>query len=210
MPPPREKVGFIFECGRGGPDFQVCSHFLGRLNPRIEMVPRFLDNKPQLVAGCGDVAAALLTEEKCSRVVVTWDLEPAWGGNSCRHQDKEYAFESLKNAKVPMQRVVLLCIERELECWLMADTRALQTVIGRIKHPHRVGRLPIFKRPDDEINRPKTALITLFQQELGPGRKYVDRDHAILLARSVPDWSRLRRSASFQRFADKAARVRLP
>ncbi len=141
--------------------------------------------------------------------MVAWDLEPAWGGVACRHDDKERAFESLKNADVPMRRVLLLCIERELECWLMADKRALKAVIGRYKRPHPVGRLPDFSRPDEEIGRPKTELIRLFQQELGHGRKYVDRDHAILLAQSVPDWSKLRRSNSFNRFATKAACVRL-
>jgi hypothetical protein len=210
MPPARKKVGFIFECGRGGPDFLVCNHFLGRLNPRIEMVPRFLDNKPRLVTECGDVAANLLRVDRCQRVVVTWDLEPAWGGDSCRHHDKEHAIESLRNANVPLQRVLLLCIERELECWLMADKRAMKTVIGRFKHPHPVGQLPDYDCPDDEIDRPKTELIRLFRRELGHVRKYMDRDHAILLARSVPDWSRLRRSRSFNRFAEKAARVRLP
>jgi hypothetical protein len=135
VPGTKEKVGFIFECGRDGPDFKVCSHFLEQLNPKIEMVPRFLDNKRRLVTECGDVAEALLRVERCSRIVVTWDLEPAWGGVACRHQDKEHASESLKTAKVPMRQVLLLCIERELECWLMADKRALKTVIGRYKTP---------------------------------------------------------------------------
>ena len=107
-------------------------------------------------------------------------------------------------------RLLLLCIERELECWLMADKRALKTVIGKYKHPHPVGKLPDFKRPDEEIERPKTALISLFQQSWGMAVSCVDRDHAILLARSVPDWSKLRRSNSFNRFAAKAARVVLP
>ena len=92
----------------------------------------------------------------------------------------------------------------------MADRRALLTVIGNYKHPHPVGRLPDFGRPDVQIRRPKTELIKLFERELGKGRKYVDRDHALLLARSIPDWSRLRRSDSFRRFARKAARVDLP
>lgn len=210
MPSAKEKVGFIFECGRGGPDYRVCNHFLEQLNASIEMIPRFLDNKQRLVTECGDVASALLVAEKCSRVVVTWDLEPAWGGFASRCRDRQHAFDSLRNANVPVQRVLLLCIERELECWLMADKRALKTVIGKYKHPHAVGQLPDFKFPDDEIGRPKTELIRLFQRELGNGRKYVDRDQAILLAQSVPDWSRLRRSRSFRRFAEKAARVHLP
>lgn len=210
MPGNKEKVGFIFECGRGGPDYKICSHLLARLNPQVQMIPRFLDQAERLLNECGDVAAALLRVERCTRVVVTWDLEPAWGGIPCRHEDKDKALHSLRKAKVPLQRVVLLCIERELECWLMADTRALKTVIGRYKHPHPVGQLPDFKRPDKQIGRPKTELVRLFQRELGRGRKYVDRDHAILLAQSVPDWSKIRRSDSFRRFAEKAARVNLP
>jgi hypothetical protein len=210
MPNQKERVGFIFECGRDGPDYKVCHHLLGRLNGRIEMVPRFLDNRPRLLDGCGEVAAALLGIEQCNRVVVTWDLEPPWGGETCRHDDKARATRSLTNANVRLNRVLLLCIERELECWLMADKRALQTVIGRFKRPHPVGQLPDYRSPDEQIGRPKTELISLFQRELGRGRRYVDRDHAILLARNIPDWSRLRRSHSFRRFAEKAARVRLP
>jgi hypothetical protein len=212
MEKPMARVGFIFECGRDGPDFKVCSHLLSRLNPNIEMVARFLDNTEGLLTDCGPVARALLTEERCARVVVAWDLEPAWekAKPPCRHDDKERAFQSLRGARVPPSRVLLLCIERELECWLMADNRALQAVIARYKHPHPVGRLPDFRRPDHQIGRPKTELIRLFQRELGRTRKYVDRDHALLLAKAIPDWSRLRRSDSFRRFAEKAARVTLP
>ena len=210
MPGTKEKVGFIFECGRDGPDYKVCHHFLDRLNGDIEMVPRFLDNKPRLLDECGEVASALIEIEKCTRVVVSWDLEPAWGGTACRHDDKEKALQSLSGASVPLAKVLLLCVERELECWLMADKRALQTVIERFKHPHPVGELPDYRRPDQQIRRPKTELIRLFQRELGKYRKYVDRDHAMYLARSVNDWSKIRRSDSFRRFAEKAAGVQLP
>ena len=201
-----EKVGFIFECGRDGPDYKVCHHFLGRLNPAIQMVPRFLDRKERLVAECGDVAAGLLQIDNCSRVVVTWDLEPAWGGKACRRKDKTNAIASLRSAKVPLDRVLLLCVEKELECWLMADHRAVATVIGELKHPRQAGNVPEFKKPDRDIKRPKTVLVTLFEQELGRGRKYVDRDHALRIAKAVPDWRRIRRSDSFARFAAKAAR----
>jgi len=204
-----QKVGFIFECGRDGPDYRVCEYFLERLNADITMVPRFLDNAERLLTECGEVAASLLTVEKCSRVVVTWDLEPVWGGKACRHEDKECALTSLAAAKVNVNKILLLCVERELECWLMADRRALRTVLERYKHPHPVGAIPNYRRPDSQIRRPKTELISLFQRELGRCRKYVDRDHAMLLARSIPDWTKLRRSDSFQRFAQKAARVKI-
>lgn len=212
MPPKKERVGFIFECGRDGPDFKVCRHLLDQLNPNIEMVARFLDHTERLLTECGEVAEALLTIDECNRVVVLWDLEPPWDKSRkvCRHDDKEKALNSLRNAKVPLNQVVLLCIERELECWLMADKRSLETVIGKYKNPHPVGRMPDYKRPDQQIRRPKTELITLFQRELGKSRKYVDHQHALLLAQSIPDWSKVRRSDSFRRFAGKAANVCLP
>lgn len=121
--------------------------------------------------------------------------------------NKEKAAKSLKAARVSMRQVLLLCIERELECWLMADKRALEEVLRGYKHPHPVGQLPDYRRPDTQIRRPKMELIRLFQQELGKGRKYVDRDHALRIARAIPDWSRLHRSDSFRRFAEKAALV---
>ena len=35
------------------------------------------------------------------------------------------------------------------------------------KHPHPVGKLPDYGRPDQQIRRPKTELIRLFQRDLG-------------------------------------------
>jgi hypothetical protein len=203
----KEKVGFIFECGRNGPDYEVAGFFLGRLNPQIEIVPRFLDNAERLLNECGEIAAELLKE--CSRIVIMWDLEPAWGGKACRHDDKECAIKSLDGAKVDKRKVLLLCVEKELECWLMADKRAIEAVLGRYKPSYYIGKIPEFKDPDTQIKRPKTELISLFENELGSGRKYVDRTHAMLLARAIPDWSRISRSVSFCRFANKAARVKL-
>ena len=205
----KEVVGFIFECGRDGPDYKVCRYLLGQLNSNIEIVARFLDNKQRLLSECGAVAAQLLTT--CSRVVVIWDLMPPWGtGRPCRHEDREQAFQSLRDAKAPLQKVTLICVEQELECWLMADTRALGAVVSKLKHPHQLSnKLKEYSKPDHQIKRPKTELISLFQRELGNTRKYLDRNHALLLVQEITDWSKLRRSNSFRRFAEKAARVRL-
>ena len=92
----------------------------------------------------------------------------------------------------------------------MADTHALGVVLAKLKHPHQLNsRLKSYNKPDHQIKRPKTQLISLFQQELGNTRKYIDRNHALLLAQEITDWSKLRRSDSFCRFAEKAARVKL-
>ena len=205
----KEVVGFIFECGRDGPDYKVCQHLLSKLNVNIEMVARFLDNKQRLLSECGSVAAELLTS--CSRVVVIWDLMPPWGvGKPCRYDDKKKAFQSLKDANVPRRSVTLICIEQELECWLMADTRALGVILLKLKHPHRLNsKLKDYSKPDRQIGRPKTELISLFQRELGNTRKYIDRNHALLLAQEITDWSKLCRSASFCRFVEKAAGIKV-
>jgi len=205
----KEEVGFIFECGRDGPDYKVCRHLLGKLNENIEIVARFLDNKQRLLSECGSISAQLLAA--CSRVVVIWDLMPPWGTvKPCRQEDKKKAFQSLKDAKVPDNKVTLICIEQELECWLMADTRALRAVLSKLKHPHQLSRkLKDYSKPDRQIKRPKTELISLFQRELGNTRKYIDRNHALPLAQEIIDWSKLRRSASFRRFAEKVAKVRV-
>ena len=44
------KVGLILECGRGGPDEQVCIYLIRRIAPEIELVCATLDNKPYLIA----------------------------------------------------------------------------------------------------------------------------------------------------------------
>ncbi len=49
------KIGFIFECPRGGPDQQVIEFLAAKINPNIEIVNRFTNtNKPALVQACGE------------------------------------------------------------------------------------------------------------------------------------------------------------
>jgi len=71
------KVGFIFECGPQGADKQVCEYLAAQIRPGIMPVSRTLDNKANLLKDAGKVAAALLAEG-CERVLIVWDLRPAW------------------------------------------------------------------------------------------------------------------------------------
>ncbi len=197
------KIGFIFECGRGGADCQVCRHFLNKLEPGIEMVPRFMDDKKNLLENCGPVAAILVGS--CERVVILWDLYPAWRERHikpCRKEDRLKIFASLRSSRVPPGKVALVCIEEELEAWLLADIRALRHVLAAHKHPRPVGKLPQFKNPE-RIRNPKTRLTKLFNRELGAHRRYIDFQDAIRIAQAVPDFNRIRRSTTFSRFAEK-------
>ncbi len=199
------KIGFIFECGPEGPDVQVCRHLVHKLDPSIDFIPSTLDNKKKLVENCGAVAKALLDE--CEKVIVVWDLYPAWrerGVRPCRYEDRQAIFQSLQAENVNLNKVFLVCIQEELEAWLLADHRAVTAMLRPLKHPHPVSRISRFSNPDS-VRNPKMRLTRIFTQELGPRRRYVDYRHALLIAREIGDFTKIRRSDSFQRFALKAA-----
>ncbi|NER50235.1 MAG: hypothetical protein F6J92_26880 [Symploca sp. SIO1A3] len=94
------KIGMIFECGPDGADKSVCEHLVRMLNPDIEIAPSVtLGNKPNLLSECGIFAAQLLADG-CDRIVIIWDLYPAWrekGQRPCRKEDCEMIKDSLLN-----------------------------------------------------------------------------------------------------------------
>jgi hypothetical protein len=203
------KIGFIFECGPEGPDVQVCRQLVRTLDPAIQFISSTLDNKKKLIEACGPVAKALLSE--CEKVIVVWDLYPPWrerGMKPCRHEDRQAIFLSLQAEEVDLNKVFLVCIQEELEAWLLADDRAVAAVLQPLKHPHPVGRITRNSNPD-RIRNPKRMLTKIFIRELGPSRRYVDYRHALLIANEITDFRKIRRSASFVRFALKVAGMQL-
>lgn len=192
------KIGLIVECGPQGAEVQVLPILVGKLpgNHDVDIVT--MDNKPKLISECGKVASQLLANG-CRRVLVLWDLYPAWrqkGEKPCRKEDRDGILASLREEKVVMAKVGLVCVEEELESWLIADGRALQAMFSSAQHPAR--RIPDQKRPD-KVQKPKTRLTKLFQQH-GKGY-YNDLIHAAQIAERLPDLKRVRRSPSFARFA---------
>jgi uncharacterized protein DUF4276 len=193
------KVGLILECGRGGPDEQVCVHLIRRIAPEIELIRTTLDNKPRLVTQCASAAARLL-EDGCERVVIIWDLFPAWRQpreTPCRRRDRTEILQALAMAGMKNPPVYLVCIAEELEAWLLSDERALSAILSTPAHPVRVSRLP---RPEI-VRNPKVRLLKLFQQN-HRGR-YNDVFHAIKIVEAMPDLARIRRCPSFARFVEK-------
>lgn len=189
----------IFECGPGGADLQVCRHLACLLQSDIEIAHVTLGNKPHLVAECGTAAARLLAEG-CERVVIVWDLYPPWRPNKqkpYRKEDREAIFQSLSRAGVDALQASLVCIEEELEAWLIADGRALTSVLSRPAHPVKIQDI----KNVEKTRKPKTRLNQIFQQHVG--KPYVDRIHARLIVEALPDLTRLRRCETFVRFAVK-------
>ena len=97
---------------------------------------------------------------------------------------------------VDRSRVALICIEKMLEAWLLADNVALEKVLGRREHPIHINRV----RHPDRVRDPKAALNKLFQEN-GHGR-YTGHLHGQEIAAQASTTA-LRRIESFVRFESK-------
>ena len=201
------KVGFIVECGPQGAETKVIPHLAGMLTPDVELAaPVTLDDKEKLRRECGQWVKTLL-DRGCDRVLIVWDLMPDWGeyeGVGCRHDDKEQIAASLKGAGLQPNdsRVRLVCIEKMLEAWLLADERALSAFLQTAAHKVRIPR----RKQTETVQDPKSALNTLFNKSASRYRRYVDREHAIQILRYLPDLNRLRQCSTFCRFEEKLTR----
>ncbi|MDF0645633.1 MAG: DUF4276 family protein [Nitrospira sp.] len=183
----------------------MCELLARRLKPSIQIVSITLDNKRKLLPDCGE-ATSQLFKDGCERVVIVWDLYPPWreaGAKPCRREDRQTIARSLKKAKVSSKHVYLVCIEQELEAWLITDGRAISQVLSRPAHPVRVADV----KSSDKVNNPKKRIMKTFLQHTG--RPYTDRIHAKQIIEVMPDLNRIKRCASFIRFAAKATGVAL-
>ena len=196
------KLGMIFECGPDGADRKVCEYLAKQIKADIEIDSVTLDNKRKLVAGCGPAAARLLADG-CERVIIIWDLHPAWRAAApCRKEDRDNILQSLRVSDVDVNQVFLICIEEELEAWLLADNRALNEVLSK---PHRKVNIKRIRSPE-RINNPKKRLTNIFYEYIK--RPYTDRIHAEQIVRALPDLNRLYRIDSFHRFARKVEEIK--
>lgn len=200
------KIGFILECGgqdpkRAGPDEQICRYLLGQLRPDITPVFRGLAGKPNVVKDCGTVAKLLLETEHCTCVFIIWDLYPAWREETtpCRKEDCEAIQQSINSAGIRDNQVKLVCIQEELESWLLADHNAVKLILERRKHPHQLtNRVKRWSRPDT-VSQPKALLTRLFSKELGSANRYTDYRDAITIIRQAK-LDNLLTSCSYSRF----------
>jgi hypothetical protein len=199
------KVGFIFECGPQGADKQVCEFLATQICADITPVSRTLDDKKNLFRDVGKVAAALLADG-CERVLIIWDLRPAWPDKihkPCRRNERFAILDSIAKAGVADRPVFLVCIEQELESWILADETKISAYLSTVAHPyHKVDRC---KSPD-RVPNPKAVMMNHFR--IAKGCRYEDRTHAIRIIKTGDtDLRKLRRSQSFARFEEKLLTV---
>ena len=194
-------LGLIFECGPQGADKQVCEYLARHIQPDIRISSKTLDNKDNLLRDAGKVAAQLL-KDGCTCVLIVWDLRPAWPDRQhkpCRHAERAALLTRLAEAGLAANAPVhLVCIEQELESWLLANERAIGALLSTDAHPYAVPRV---KKPD-AVMQPKAAMIEHFKA--ARNWRYDDKVDAIRVLKAADiDLARLRRSVSFARFESK-------
>ncbi|MBP6156412.1 MAG: DUF4276 family protein [Polaromonas sp.] len=197
------KIGFVFECGPKGADQQVCEYLAGQLLPEgVEFISRTMDNKLKLLEGAAEIAKELLADG-CERVLIVWDLRPAWpdtANKPCRAAERKTLLDALAQQALQNQPVYLVCVEQELESWLLANEHAISAYLSTPAHAYEAKKV---KKPDRE-RQPKAVMNNYFQE--ARNLRYEDRVHALKVLKAAPiNLSKLRRSASFARFEAKLA-----
>lgn len=187
------KYGFVFECGPSGADIKVIKNLVNRILPDVIFEPATLDDKGTLLEKCADAADGLLNIEKCDKVFIIWDLIPPDKG-ACRKEDRDLILAKVNAKGLPLNKIVLLCIEKELESWLIADGRALSNLLSTAAHPKTISDT---KKPDEKV-KPKKALNKIFREHRG--WYYIDTDYAESIVKRIPDFNKLKRSVTFKRF----------
>lgn len=194
------KIGYVFECGPDGGDMKVFRELNDRIAKGSEFLYETLNVKPTLIKDCGK-AVKRLKKSGCEKVFIVWDLFPAWrehGEKPCRHQDKEGIKASLKAEELSEKDVVFLCLEEELEAWLLADGRVLSQYFSK---PHRQVKLDNNKKPDSTKD-PKGKLMQYFK-EYKRGVKYEATIHAEQIIKGLGDFQKIKKSETFSRFLEK-------
>lgn len=205
---PALTIGMIFECGPQGADKQVCEYLARHIRPGVEIKSRTLDDKVNLLRDAGRVAAQLL-KDGCACVLVVRDLRPAWPDKAlrpCRHDERQTVLTRLAEAGVPLTAPVgLVCIEQELESWLLANEWAISALLSSPAHDYAVPKVKV----PDAVTQPKAALVNHFKS--AKGWRYDDKVDAIRVLRAADlDLPRLRRSMSFARFEAKLLACHAP
>jgi len=194
------KIGYIFECGPDGGDMKVFRELTSRISNGAEFHYEPLSVKSTLLKDCGK-AAKRLKGLKCEKIFIVWDLYPAWrenNGKPCRHEDKEAIKASLVAEGVSEADVIFLCLEEELEAWLLADGRVLSEYFSK---PHRKVKINNETKPD-RLKDPKGRLMSYFKQHKG-GVKYEGTIHAEQIIKGLEDFQKIKKSETFCRFHEK-------
>lgn len=200
------KIGIICEGGMKGADRMVYEFLAKQILPDAKIISKPLDKKTKLIQQCGQEAKALLELDGCERVIIIWDLQPAWKRkeSACRYADCSLIKQSLQEAQLDKQQlkqVHLVCMEQELETLFLADEQAIEQYLAQMSR--RDCKVKYFRHLESYKNA-KKAVEIIFEQHSGKAHLYRDMIHAEKLIQLVTI-KKLKRCPSFVRFAIKVA-----
>ncbi|MCU0923008.1 MAG: DUF4276 family protein [Burkholderiaceae bacterium] len=197
------KIGLILECALEGPDQQVYSAWLRRLVPQAQIEPSCAGNKKRLVAEAG-LRAKSLFDEGCERVLIIWDLWPAWASKGARPDvgaDIAAIEASLRAAGVADPCVYLVCVDRMLQTLLIVDANAIRSVLNA------QGPLPGLRHYRNPRNQPAPKNYLDARFRAAKRGAYTPHVHARQIAERI-DFVRLRRDCpEFERIEQSASQV---
>lgn len=178
------KVGVIVECPLKGVDHLVYEFVIPKLHSEIKFeIVSAGKHKTEMVNGCGKVASSLL-ESGCHHVLIIWDLMPRFGGEACRKEDVDAILQNLEENDVDRTKVKLVCIEPELEGWLLVDGRVLTSYKEQLHHPHPVKKFKGVLLPPSSRDAKKTIANYL-------ERKYTDYESALRIVKHIEDFEKI-------------------
>ena len=200
------KVGFILECGPGGPDASVYTYVAEELCKLLVFEkPQTMVNKKRLMEE-GPIVAQTLLESGCDYVFFIWDRKPRWldqPGN-CR-TDTESLTNSLVQLGVDIAKIFLCCIDEMLESWLIADSRGFMTWI-RSKTKRPLPEIGDHKTRDKQVS-PKEKIKDYLKNHFKKWN-YNDYDDNIEIAKLLPDFNRAARwNDSFRFFKESIEEI---
>ncbi|MDR1142440.1 MAG: hypothetical protein LBL62_12165 [Planctomycetaceae bacterium] len=196
------KLGLILECPPNGTDHQVYEYVIRRLCPSLDVKPTGTKNKLQMIEKCGNIASLLLGEDCCDYVVIIWDLMPPWSQHRekpCRKKDIDMILNNLENANIdPLvikSKIKLICIEPELEGWIITESKALESY-QQEKHPTHPKRFS----PPKNIPRTDSHCKPIIEKYLG---NYNDIYDAIKIVKHFDNFDKVaRKHTSFRRLKE--------
>ncbi|MEX1028208.1 MAG: hypothetical protein WD049_09425 [Candidatus Paceibacterota bacterium] len=199
------KLGLIVECTTQGLEEKFCPRLLelvaAETGIEIKCFIETMVNKKFLLRDAAIVTAKLLAEG-CDRVIVLWDENPPWTPDKnfakkrCWHIEREHVLDQLRSEDVDLSKVELVCIEREIETWVLHDHRLLSATMSTA-HAAKIKKIA---RPLT-IDSPKRYLIRLYEKN---GFRFNAAAAAAGFAKNLQDLSHLKRCDTFRYFVEKA------
>jgi hypothetical protein len=183
------KVGLILECQPGGADSTVYPYVINKICKKLNIEKaKTLVHKKRLIIEGPEVAQSLIDIDKCDYVFFIWDRKPRWEdklGNCQTDSDKITA--SLQRLGVDLNKIILCCIDEEMESWLISDSRGFMAWI-RSKTNHPLPEIGDHKKRADQSS-PKNRIKNYLKNHYSVWI-YDDIKDNIKIVGQLPDFNR--------------------